>query len=321
MDWLRAGMCPLTLLLLFRISGQTAAPATAPVQASVAPLSPSTPLPDPKTLLAAVELNEKRLEALQRDYTYHVHTEKQELDKHGAVTKTETEEAESLTVDGVRVDRVVSRNGKALTPEEQQKENERIDKEVARAKEHRAKVNAKGGETNAHGDDVLPLSRILELGSFSSPRRELRDGRPTIVLDYAGNAAAKTHSAMEGIMRDVVGTVWIDEADEVLTSAQGRFLNDFKLGAGILADVRKGTNFSLTMTHVADGVWLPANISGQGTVRVLLFANFSGRMRVTTSAYKRFRASATIVGSHGAISDEGVPLPDQPAPSAPAPPR
>ena len=91
--------------------GQEAAPAPPPA---------SAPLPDPKTLLSDVEQNQRKLEALQKDYTYHVHTDEQELRKDGGVKKTETEEAESVTIDGVRVNRIVARNGKPLTPEEQQ---------------------------------------------------------------------------------------------------------------------------------------------------------------------------------------------------------
>ena len=91
------------------------------------------------------------------------------------------------------------------------------------------------------------------------------------------------------------------------------------MGGGLVADVRKGTNFEYQATRVGDGVWLPAAMDGKGSVRVLLFANFNGHMHVTTSDYRRFRTSATIVGSHGANGPDGVPLPDQPAGNGTAP--
>lgn len=301
--------------------GQEAAPSSS-APSTAAGVPGSAPMPDPNALLSDVEQNQRKLEALQKDYTYHVHTDEQELSKDGGVKKTETEEAESVTIDGVRVNRIVARNGKPLTPEEQQKESERVDKAVARAKERQAKVASRGGETDARGDEVMPLSRILELGTFSNPRRVEMGGRSTIVLDYAGNPQAKTHTTFEGIMRDVVGAVWIDEADRVMMRAQGHFLNDFKLGGGLVADVRKGTNFEYQATRVGDGVWLPAAIDGKGSVRVLLFANFNGHMHVTTSDYRRFRTSATIVGSHGVIGPDGTPVTEpQAAPEKPAAPQ
>ena len=309
-----------SLLLLLASPSLAQAPCSV---SSAEVLSPtiSSPLPDPTKLLQEVERNQKKLEGLQRDYTYHVHTDQQELDKQGSLKKNETEEAESLTIDGVRVNRLIARNGKALTPEEQQKESERIDKEVTKAKERRSKIQSKGGESDERGEEIMPVSRILELGSFSNSRREWKSGRPVIVLDYAGNPQAKTHSTFEGIMRNVVGTVWIDETDRIVIAAEGHFFADFKLGAGLLADLRKGTSFDFRTTRVSDGVWLPADIRGQGTVRVLLFANFSGRLHVTTSDYRRFRTSATIVGSHGAIGSDGEPVPEPPSQQAPSQPQ
>ncbi len=270
-------------------------------------------LPNAEDLLREVERNQKRLETLKESYTYHVHTEQQELDKQGNVKKTNIEDAESLTIDGVRINRVVARNGKPLTPDEVRKENERLDKDVAKAKERRSKIEARGGQTDEQGDAVMPLSRILELGKFSNPRRDVQNGRPVIVVDYAGDPGAKTHSMFEGVMRDMVGTLWIDEADRVMIAAQGHFLNDFKLGGGLLADVRKGTSFEFKTARISDGVWLPADIQGQGSIRLMLFANVNGRVHVTASDYRRFRTSATIVGSHGVIGADGQPIPDAPA--------
>ncbi len=327
MRWPRVLGC-IAAALLLPIGARTQAGVPAP--ATPAAESPdSAPVPGAADLLREVERNQKRLEAQKQSYTYHVHTEQQQLDKQGNVKKTETEDAESLTIQGVRVNRIVARNGKPLTPEEQRKENERLDKDVAKAKERRGKIEATGGATDEEGHAVLPLSRILELGKFSNPRREEQGGRPVIAVDYAGDPEAKTHSVFESIMRDMVGTLWIDQADRVMIAAQGHFLNDFKLGAGLMADVRKGTSFDFKATRISDGVWLPADIKGQGSIRLLLFANFTGRMHVTTSDYRRFRTSATIVGSHGMIGPDGEPVPDpsaaqttpesSPVPNAPKP--
>ena len=85
-----------------------------------------------------------------------------------------------------------------------------------------------------------------------------------------------------------------------------------------MADVQKGTHFAFRSTRVGDGVWLPATVDGEGSARVLLFAHFHGRVRLVASDYKRFRASATIVGSHGVIGADGNPVVDPAAPmSAP----
>ena len=299
------------------------ASAIAPAQQSSAPSIPQDtlvqPLPPIRNLLLDVERNEKASEAARKDYTYHVHIELDDLDKNGNIKKTDITDAEDLTIDGVPIHRVVARNGKPLTPEEAQKESARIDKEVAKAKELRAKHEAQGQDTDARGDPILPASRILELGAFSNPHRIDLDGRPTIVFDYAGDPHVKTRNQFEGIVRDLVGTVWIDEHDRVLVRGEGHFLNDFKIGGGLVLNIHKGFSFDFRTTKVNGEVWLPVTIDGQGSARILLVDKVDGRFRLVTSDYRKFRASSTILQSDRVIGPDGQPVPD-PAPSPSAPP-
>lgn len=253
------------------------------------------------------------------DYTYHIHLEEQELGSKGNVKKTESTDSESLTVDGIRIDRVVAQNGKPLTAKEEQKESDRIDKEVAKAKERRAKHESQGKETNARGEDILPASRILELGTFSNPRRIVLDGRPTIVFDYTGDPNAKTRNAFEGIVRDLVGTVWIDEKDRVLARGEGHFLNDFKIGGGLFLNIHKGLSFNFSATKINDEVWLPTTIEGQGSARVLVVDSTNGHFRLVTSDYRKFRAHSTIIQSDRLIGPDGQTIPDQVPDQVPAP--
>ncbi|MGI4830267.1 MAG: hypothetical protein ACRYFU_18995, partial [Janthinobacterium lividum] len=142
-----------TALLLLSMPAITPAQKTepAPLSASAEPplqIAASAPLPDARTLLLDVERNDKRLEALRKDYTYHVHLEQQELTKDGGVKKAEVTDSESLAINGIRVNRIVARNGKPLTPEEQAKESERLDKDVAKAHDREARAVSKGEQTD-----------------------------------------------------------------------------------------------------------------------------------------------------------------------------
>ena len=309
----------LTLALCF-------ASALASAQQPIAPAAPqdataAQPLPPIHELLLDVERNEKTAEAARKDYTYHVHLEEQNLDRMGNIKKTTITDSESLTIDGVLVDRVVARNGKPLTPDEAEEESQRIDKEIARAKARREKREDKGQETDSRGDVILPASRILELGAFSNPRRADLDGRPTIVVDYAGDPNARTRNEFEGIVRDLVGTAWIDEQDRVLVRGEGHFLNDFKIGGGLVLNIHKGLSFDFRATRINGEVWLPAIVDGQGSARILLVDSVKGRFRLVTSDYRKFRATSTIVSTNGAIGPEGQPVPNKtPEQSAPAPP-
>jgi hypothetical protein len=308
------------LTLLFLLAS-AAAFAQEPTSSAPDKPSPSAQdLPPIPQLVLDVESNEKAAEAAARDYTYHVHFQQLELDNSGNLKKTTTTDSESLTIDGVRIDRVVARDGKPLTPKEAQKESDHIDKEVAKAKERRAKLADKGHDTDSHGDEILTASRILELGSFSNPRRVDLDGRPTIVADYNGDPNAKTHTEFEKAFRDLVGTVWIDEQDRTLSRAQGHFLHDFKIGGGLVVDIKGGSSFEVRYAKINHEVWLPIEASGQGKIRFLLFTGFNGRVHLETSDYRKFRSTSTIIQSDRLIGPDGQPIPNPPPPQPPSTP-
>jgi hypothetical protein len=301
----------LTLLLLL-------ASAAASAQQPTSPPATDKPSPSAQDLLLDAERNQRASELANRDYTYHVHLEQQELDHNGVLKKTITTDAESLTIDGIRIDRVVARDGKPLSPKDAQKESDRLDKEVAKAKQHREKLAAEGKPTDARGDDILTVSRILELGTFSNPRRVLFNGRPTMVLDYTGDPNAKTRNETEKVFRDLVGTVWIDEQDRILVRGQGHFLHDFKVGGGLVLNIHQGFAFDFTATHITANIWLPATLDAHGSARLLLFDSIHGRLHLVTSDYRKFHTNSTIIDSNRLIGPDGQPNPNPAPPNPPS---
>jgi hypothetical protein len=289
---------PIAVLCAANLLAQTqqTAPSTTPPPVQGAA---EQPLPPVRELLLDVEHNQMAAEAARADYTYHVHLEDVDLDGKGNPKKTTVTDSESITIQGVRVDRVVARDGKPLTAEEAKKEDERIDKEVAKDKERKEKERDKGKETTSRGDEIITVSRILELGAFTNPRRVDYNGRPTILLDYAGDPSAKTRSSAEGVIRDLVGEVWIDERDRVLVRGQGHFLNDFKIGGGLVLSIHKGLNFDFSAAKIHGEVWLPSSIEAQGSARILLFDGVHGRLKMATSDYRKFSATSKFVSASG----------------------
>lgn len=294
---------------------------TAVQVAKVAPALADQPIPPIPQLLHDVEQHQKEAEDAQRDYTYHVHFEFQQLDRSGHTKKISTLDSESIVIDGVRIDKVVARNGKPLTPRQAQKESDQIDKEVARAKARREHLAARGEASDPEGNPLIPVSRILELGSFSNPRRIMLDQRPTIELDYAGDPHAKIRNQSEGIIRNLVGTVWIDEQNRILVRGQGHFVHDFKIGAGLILNIHKGLSFDFRATHITGDVWLPATVEGKGEARILLFEHIDGNFRLVTSNYQRFTTSTTIIDSDRLVNADHQTQPNPPAPVQPSPPK
>lgn len=291
----------------------------APAAAAQVPSSPDTsrPLPDIPTLMHEVEEHQRASEAIQKDYLFHEVRHQQS----GDGKKSETEEYDVFWLRGVEVHKLTRKNGRELTADEQRKADDRIDKEVAKAQDRKRKADAKGQETNSRGNDEITVSRVLTLGTFSNPRRVQLHGRDTIVIDYTGDPKAKTRNRLEAVIRDLSGTLWVDEQDRVLTRTEGHFAKSFKIGGGMLMSIKEGTSFSMDQVKINQEVWLPSHLEGRGGARVLLFVNFDGSVLVTCSDYRKFKATSTILPGLSTVkespSSENPPKPENP--EAPAP--
>ncbi len=259
-----------------------------------------------------VETNQRLAESVEKDYLYREDSTLNELDKSGHVKKTEERAFEIFYIEGVRVARLIRKDNKDLSPDELAKENVRIDKEVAKAKDRRAKADTSGKETDTDGHDEITASRILELGTFSNPRRILVAGRPTIEIDYNGNPNAKTHNAGEGAIKLITGIVCVDEQDKFIQHAEGHFTDNYKVGGGLVADISKGTSFAATNLKINNEVWLPGHFEAHGHIRYLLFFSINGDAKITTSGYHKFKATSTILPNITVAPPDSTPPPAPP---------
>jgi hypothetical protein len=293
---IRALLLLASVALVAQAQTPAADPAASASQAKpVETTAEEKPLPDIPALMRQVETNQRVAESVEKDYLYREDSTVRELNRSGATKKTEERAFEIFWLQGVRVARMVRKDNKDLSPDEIAKENERIDKQVAKARERREKGDAAGKETDSDGRDEITVSRILELGTFSNPRRILVAGRPTIVVDYAGNPNVKTHNAGEGMIKLINGIVCIDEQDKFIQHAEGHFIDNFKLGGGLLADISKGTSFAGTFVKINHEVWLPDHFEAHGHIRYLLFFSVNGDATIRTSGYRKFKATSTIL--------------------------
>ncbi len=261
------------------------------------------PIPDVETLMRQVEANQKHMDEIRKDYRYHALETDQDLNKDGSVKKTETEESEVFYVNGHTIERLVKRDGKDLNPKEQQKEQERVDKAVARARA------AKPETADSRGNSIVSVSRLLQLGTVTAPRRMFIKGRSTLVFDFVGDTRAKSSNMSEGVMKDLTGTVWIDEANRQVMRMEAHFEKNFHLAGGLLVNIEKGTNFIFEQALVNNEVWLPTSIDGRGKARVLLFKSFDGHFHTAYSDYHKYTSDVKILPGATPVTADPPPQP------------
>jgi hypothetical protein len=237
-------------------------------------------LPDPRQLMRDVVAHQKQLEKVRENYTYTSQLTVQDIDGNGKITKTETSENENFFVNGHAISRQVKKDGKTLSEHDEQKETERVTKQVQKAEKTPPDQSLEG--------QSVSISRILDVMDVGAPRRETYRNRPTIVFDFVGRKGAKTHGFAEDASKKLKGTIWIDEADREVAHVEVTLYDNLHVAGGLLANVQKGSNFRFDQSPVDGGLWLPTGGEGNVQVRIVLLKNMRQHFTERSYDYKRF---------------------------------
>lgn len=252
------------------------------------------PLPDINGLLQEIRANADKIDAILENYSYTEFRVERELDKNGNLTVKESEKKSLTFYKGYRISRLIEKNGKPLSPSDQEKEDRDVAKQVAdiekRIAEKERKEIAKrdtnsgtGGQPNGEGQRIT-IADALKGSLLVNPRRERFRGIDVIVFDYEPNPAFKPQTRTEKLFALCTGAVWVDaktkqvvRLDAVLTQSAGNFL----------AAARKGASFSLENELVNNEIWLPSQADINLSIRIL-FAGININNLIKYGDYKRF---------------------------------
>jgi cellobiose-specific phosphotransferase system component IIA len=240
-------------------------------------------LPDASSLLRDVEAHQKHLDEVRENYTFRSIQTVRELDGKGNVKKVESEEHEVFFVNRHQVEKLTRKDGKDLTPEQARKEQDKVNKEVTKI--------SQPGYKDPDQDDIT-VTRLLQIVSFSKPRRVSLNNRNTIALDFVGDEHAKSHGRSEDALKKVSGTIWIDEADREVTRMSATLDDNYHIGFGLLASVAKGSNFVFDQSLIHGEAWLPTEMTAHLQARAFLVAGFHAEINVKFDQYRKFQTDA-----------------------------
>lgn len=242
------------------------------------------PLPNVPTLLSQVREHQRKMDAIQENYTFHEVDEMHELNKNGSLKKTETEEYEIFFVNTHEVRHLLKKDGKDLDAGQQKKEQDRVLKAVQKAQQ------TPPGQS-PQGNVVISVTHILAMAKVSSPRREMLDGRPTIAFDFIGDPHAKAHNlAEEGALR-TSGTLWVDEKDRQVRRLVARLNANVHAGFGLFS-LGQGSNLTFDQKLVNNELWLPTGADIYLVAHAIGIFGFRANIHVIDNDYRRFHAAA-----------------------------
>jgi hypothetical protein len=278
------------------------------------------PLPDTEALLKQLSDHQETLDKLLDKYTYTQVITARKFDKQGVLNEKGSETFATIFHKGYRVRRLIAKNHRPLSADEQAREDRRIEKQIQEIEKGEAAEAGLDDKDQGH----ITMGEVLRTSKITNPRRERYRQRDVIVFDFepnptykakrdfkkilqkfAGarriNAAGSTMSRFEPnpsykpkkddfnkVMQQLSGAVWVDPVDLQVVRIEAWMTSSLKVGGGVLATIKPGGGFVLEQERFNDEVWLPSYAEFNFTARVLLFAGFSFNATVKYGDYRRF---------------------------------
>ncbi len=286
------------------------APANLPVvetKPAASTLAPVPPLPaEYAELLRETDANGTVLHKHLLDYTYKLKKIHRVLNASGNSVHSEEQVFEAYPIHGEHVLITLSRNGvQSRTISDERKRAAKLleEAELKRGSDKTEDKNnnvepdgyVSAGVTGVYAGKTgyvsINVSTIMRSCEFFSPRVEKIGDRDMVVLNYRYRPGAKLATNYAYIV-GLVGTVWIDRADKVLTRLEGWPASAAAFDLVQSTAPHDEAALIYQQIHQPDGTWVPNLIRMNAGGRTDLFDGLNWDVIFEFSNYQHFNTQA-----------------------------
>lgn len=246
-------------------------------------------------ILRSAARDQRDLE-LRRNYTYLVRAEQRRLDRQGRVQSSENEEWEVLILYGAPYRRLVAKNGRPLSAEEERKEQTKLDKEM----EKRRKQSEKDPASLARSDERelreqrQMLQEIADAFAFRIEGEEEVAGHRCWRIQAEPLPGYRPKSRRARMLPAFHGTVWITQDEYRWARVAAEAIRPVSFG-WILARLQPGTQLWFEQQRVQDEIWLPSAARMKIFARVALLRKLSAEVDVSFRNYRKFQSESRVI--------------------------
>jgi len=240
--------------------------------ASVLAMQGTRPLPEHDPFVKATRDNLIRSQREQFNYAYKERRTEFHVNPFGRVGTGGIEGFQVTPIENGTViqKKLIERDGKLVTDGD----TDRIKVQVERRRE---------GRRTAMDDVVAMLT-------FKMDRREMINGRDTIVITFAPRPDGDPQTREGRIAKAFTGSAWVDEAAREVIKVEATAVDTISFGFGFIARLNEGTTVTLNRQPIDGKLWLPTSIRFAGEGRALLFRKLNVDQRIEWSEYKKVLA-------------------------------
>jgi hypothetical protein len=236
--------------------------------------------------------------ARMKDYTWIARQTDRSLDSRGRVKSETTDAWETVVLYGEPHRRMLERDGKPLSAEDQRKEQQKLDKAVAKLErespEQRARREA-AYEKDREKDREF-LREVPDLFDFQLLGDAKIDGHDVWIISATPKPGYRPrHSDAKPLLK-VQAKMWIDKAEYQWVRLEAETTATISFGL-FIARLNPGAKLVFEQTRVNDEVWLPKREIISGAGRVGLVKKLAGEQEVTWNNYRKFQVDSKVVAT------------------------
>ena len=237
---------------------------------ALAALAPAGQQREERNLPSVGEVVSKMIDRAKQDdarhaaagYTQMMHSVIEDLDDHGTVRARKERLYHIIYIDGEPFRRLIQRDGKPLSAEDEQREEEREKKfrETAAERKHKRE----------QGDDDLTVNEeLFNRYRIQIVQREIVNGRPALLLTFQPKSGdLPTKRRIDFLLNKMSGEVWVDEQDSEVVSGKFHLTGSANKFLGILASIKK-FDATFEQTRLEDGEWFPSKFDDHIDARIV----------------------------------------------------
>jgi hypothetical protein len=185
------------------------------------------------------------------------------------------------------VARLIMKDGKPLTAEEDEWERRRLTDMIASPAAY-AKHVKNGESEKTMADKLAPLMADAMINTYTpgQPQSGRNGGALEVVLDYKPNPKFVPPNTQAEALTGLEGRVWIDAKTHYLVRMEGTIARGVNFGWGMLAHIYPGGKLEMNQTSVGSNRWIFTDFSMQLTVRALMVKKLNIHSTAKTSNYQ-----------------------------------
>lgn len=231
-----------------------------------------------------------------KDYTWIARETQRQLDSNGKIKSEEKKAWETVVLYGEPHRRILERHGQPLPPDEQRKEQQKLDKALAKLEHEtpgdRQRRLAKYDKQREEERDFL--REIPDLYDFRLEGDEKIDGLDVWVITATPKAGYQPKHREAKPLLKIKAKLWIDKAEYEWARVEAESTETISFG-GFIARLYPGAKLVLEQTRVNNEIWLPKREYVSAAGRLGLVKRLALEQELTWNNYRKFQADSKIV--------------------------